>query len=359
MPSPPSRQQIELGQGQQIAQDTQFFDGHDDTTESRVKEYRDWRSDFKAVYNAHFAKDDDNKPYLPTHPVKIAVLDTGVDLKHMDIKPEKQRIIKTYNWVDETCSHDVSDGDGHGTFIASLLLDYARHSQLYVAKIAESSPGEPLRAPPQDLVAKALRYAVDTWKVDIVSMSFGYPGPEGDSLNEAIRHAHNNKVLMFASASNGGDIKSRSYPGDNDHVICIHATTAKGRRSSFSVSPKSSDVNIATIGEAIESAWPVDLCTDTNGCKILHKSGTSFATPIAVGLAVTLIQYVQRYLPKLAYKMKERQTMRTILRGVAFMGPDEQKSDGYSCVVFSLHKHNFFGNTPGFIYENLEKWLRS
>ena len=76
-------------------------------------------------------------------PVKIAVLDTGVDLKHSDMIAREDQIKDVYNWIDDRNEKDVRDRSGHGTHTAGLLLDYACEAELYVAKIAEKKPPEP------------------------------------------------------------------------------------------------------------------------------------------------------------------------------------------------------------------------
>jgi hypothetical protein len=55
-------------------------------------------------------------------------------------------------------------------------------------------------------IMKAIDHAIDVWKVDIISMSFGFPKPAQDYevLESAIRRAHQAHILMFAAASNGG-----------------------------------------------------------------------------------------------------------------------------------------------------------
>jgi len=64
--------------------------------------------------------------------IKIAILDTGIDLKNSWIQQKAGRIRCWPN--DELCE----DTDGHGTQVAYLLLRLAPHAQIQVAKIAKS-----------------------------------------------------------------------------------------------------------------------------------------------------------------------------------------------------------------------------
>ena len=73
----------------------------------------------------------------------MALLDTGLDLTHPDMRGCESRIKGKYNWVNNQDKQKVPDSSGHGTHTAGLLLDYAPHAELYVAKIADKDPSDP------------------------------------------------------------------------------------------------------------------------------------------------------------------------------------------------------------------------
>ena len=66
-------------------------------------------------------------------PIKIGVLDTGVDLTNSWMASKRGRI---RCWPEKT---DCHDNDGHGTHVAHLLLRLTKNTQLHVCKIAEST----------------------------------------------------------------------------------------------------------------------------------------------------------------------------------------------------------------------------
>lgn len=68
------------------------------------------------------------------NPVKIAILDTGIDRNHDLIEAREENIKGKHNLYDAP-RKTVRDDNGHGTFAASLILDYARDAELYVIKI--------------------------------------------------------------------------------------------------------------------------------------------------------------------------------------------------------------------------------
>ena len=176
-------------------------------------------------------------------------------------------------------------------------------------------------------------------------MSFGWPSREFDGfdvLEDAIDRAYGMKVLMFAAAANNGGRSGRAYPACSPHVICVHSTDTDGNRSPFSPTAEPNAINIATVGESVTSAWPTSLCHD--GERVQTRSGTSYATPIVVGISAFLLHYVRLYLSENEAKiLKRKEKMEALLRGCAERGPYYQPRDGYLSVDLSLYSQNLFG----------------
>ncbi|KAI1658708.1 pfs domain-containing protein [Daldinia decipiens] len=306
--------------------------------------YLSWKFRYQAVYDKFITPFASS---LAFPPVKIAILDTGIDLTHPDVEARSDSIKGKYNLLNEKFKNRVHDRNGHGTFGFGLLLDYAPDAQLYVAKIAEDKPSNPR------VIAEAITLAVDTWKVDVISMSFGFPtcDIEGyDELELAIMNAYSKHVLLFAAASNSGGQRGRAYPAREQNVICINSTDANGNRSGFSPTAVPDDINLATVGEAVESAWPVHLCDDvSNPSCIKYKSGTSYSTPIAAGIAAFLLQYARLHLPEKADALKRQKRMEAVLRRVAEKGPSHKTRDEYHFIDLSLYADSLFGKDKRFI----------
>jgi len=75
--------------------------------------------------------------------VKVALLDTGIDLKHSYFEGEYPtgRIKSVRSWVDGKEGVEDRDGgdvSGHGTFIASILLSLGPTIDLYIARVTKS-----------------------------------------------------------------------------------------------------------------------------------------------------------------------------------------------------------------------------
>lgn len=78
----------------------------------------------------------------PSRPVKIAILDTGIDRDHYVFEAREENIKAKLNFYDSSQRY-IPDLNGHGTFTASLILDYAPDADLYIAKIADKQNATP------------------------------------------------------------------------------------------------------------------------------------------------------------------------------------------------------------------------
>ena len=92
--------------------------------------YRKWKREYDEVYEKLL-----DTERLPGS-VKIAILDNGIYNEHPKLEARGSRIIATRKFHG-TSEEGVFDGNGHGTFTAGLIFDYAPDLELYVAKIVD------------------------------------------------------------------------------------------------------------------------------------------------------------------------------------------------------------------------------
>jgi len=78
-------------------------------------------------------------------PIKVAILDTGIDLPDGLSTWMRKSRYESYSWMgvpedNDTRQYlpsaDQKDPDGHGTHMASVVLDVARNCHLYAVQIA-------------------------------------------------------------------------------------------------------------------------------------------------------------------------------------------------------------------------------
>ncbi|PNP46596.1 hypothetical protein THARTR1_10713 [Trichoderma harzianum] len=225
-------------------------------------------------------------------PVRIAILDSGFDPENPLIRTDDQqldpRIRGWQSFVNQTATDQVRDEIGHGTHALGLLLKVATCAEIYVARIANR---ETLGRGTYDDIARAIEHAVSTWKVDIISMSFGireYNKP----MQMAISNALHNQTLLFAAASNDGANLGRAFPAKYPSVFCIHSTDGNGNPSTFNPTADDKDVNFSLLGENVSSHWPMGKNGHYEHVNVM--SGTSVATPIAAGLAAAILTFVRQ-----------------------------------------------------------------
>lgn len=75
-----------------------------------------------------------------SEPVRIAILDTGVNSSHPDIQAEVNPggHIREYKGFPQRFD-PLADQTGHGTHVVSVLLQTAPHAALYVARVADDN----------------------------------------------------------------------------------------------------------------------------------------------------------------------------------------------------------------------------
>jgi subtilisin family serine protease len=137
---------------------------------------------------------------------------------------------------------------------------------------------------------QAIDHAVKEWKVDIISMSFGIR-EYNEPMSNAIANALNERTLLFAAASNNGANLDRAFPAQYPGVFCIHSTDGNGNPSDFNPTASEKDVNYSLLGQQVSSHWPAGMNGHNQPVKSL--SGTSVATPIAAGLAASVLSFVR------------------------------------------------------------------
>lgn len=247
--------------------------------------------------------------------VRIAVLDTGLDMDHLLLKefrehgqigPDLSRDF-TLNSEDESDRRVFEDSVGHGTHCVSVVLKTCPYANVYMAKVFESKSATKdtesricevscrFSLQLQGLNSfQAIEYAISEWNVDIISMSFAFTErmPE---IHQAILDANSKrggKILFFAASSNYSkdDKHPIGFPARMDSVISVFSATPSDGKSDFSPNGALNKANFSVPGEYINAAFPKALNHD-NAEK--RQNGTSVSTAILAGIAGLVIEFTR------------------------------------------------------------------
>jgi len=207
--------------------------------------------------------------------VIVAVVDTGVDLNHPDLK---NRLIEGYNVFTETA--DAYDDVGHGTHVAGIIAANINNYE-GIAGIAPRTRIMPVKV--LDETGAGSTYAVAQgiiWATDhgakVINLSLGNYA-EAQFLHDAIRYAYDRDVVLIAATGND-HTETPGYPAAYDEVLAVGATDASRNLASFS--NYGDYVDVAAPGVNIASTYP--------GQQYAAMSGTSMASPHAAALAAMI-----------------------------------------------------------------------
>lgn len=204
---------------------------------------------------------------LVTSKIKVAVVDTGLDLKD----PRFQSVLCPTGHKDFT-GRGIEDRHGHGTHMAGLIKQYAKDAD-YCLIIIKYFPYKKGTASP---IYKALEHARDMG-ADFVNLSGGGKGAEiGEA--DAISSARNTTFVVAAgNDSQNLDEKCDYFPACYylRNVYVVGALGRNGKR--LSSSNYGSVVDFWELGENVLSALP-----EGTG----YLSGSSIATAIHTGKLV-------------------------------------------------------------------------
>lgn len=201
--------------------------------------------------------------------VTIAVIDTGVDRNHPDLRG---RVVR--GWDFHNNDANPYDDDGHGTAVATTaaaagndhvgIAGMCWHCKIMPIKVLNGSGHGS-----HSNIAAGVRWAANHG-ADVINMSIAGLGSTG-LLRDAVAYAIRKGVIVVAAAGNSGSSR-RSYPGAYPGVISVAATNEVDRL--YSWSNRGSWVTLAAPGCAV-SGKP--------GGKWWKLCGTSLSSPIVAG----------------------------------------------------------------------------
>ena len=213
----------------------------------------------------------------------IAVIDTGVDFDHEDLK---NKIVPGYDFVNDRV--EARDDHGHGTLVSSIAAAETGN-EIGVAGVAPNAMIMPVKAVDKwggasyVTLATAMRFAADNGAT-VINMSLGGRSPSF-ILEDAARYAYEKGCVLACAA--GNHASPVIFPaGYDDYCLAVTASDPNDEIPSWcSYGP---EVDVAAPGVDVMGAYYSRYQPDVHN-KYTYGTGTSFATPIVAG-AVALLQ---------------------------------------------------------------------
>lgn len=231
--------------------------------------------------------------------VKIAVLDTGVDATHPDLKDQ---VIAAKNF---TPAATTDDKVGHGTHVASIAAGTGAKSG---GKYKGVAPGADILAGKvlddtgsgdDSGILAGMEWAAEQG-AQIVNMSLGAGDtPEIDPLEAAVNKLSAEKGILFAIAAGNSGPETVGSPGSADAALTVGAVDDKDVLAPWSsTGPRVGDgaikPDVTAPGVAITAASAkgslIEQEVGENPPGYLTIEGTSMATPHVAGAAAILKQ---------------------------------------------------------------------
>ncbi len=223
--------------------------------------------------------------------IKVAVLDTGLDLNHPDFAG---RTITERSFIS---GEAVQDGNGHGTHCigtscgplnppdpsSSMRYGCAYNAEIFAGKVLSNAGSGS-----DGGILKGIEWAISNG-CQIISMSLGAPTRRGTTFSpiyeEVAKRALNRGTLIIAAAGNESQrpwwINPAGRPANCRSIMAVAALDNRLTVASFSngsINPEGGQIDIAGPGVDVYSTWPIPT-------RYRSISGTSMATPHVAGIA--------------------------------------------------------------------------
>lgn len=259
--------------------------------------------------------------------VVIAVLDTGCDTTHPDLK---DRIIGGKNFTDEGGADDFRDRNGHGTHVCGTIcataqgigvVGVAPEASLLVVKVLDGNGSGSYQG-----IIDGIKYATK-WKgangerVRVMNMSLGgsFDDPE---LKKAIKDATLAEIAVVVASGNEGDDDENThelgFPALYNEVIEVAASDEKNKLAPFS----NNNLQVDVIAPGVNI-----LSTYLQG-QYATLSGTSMATPHVSGALALLINIGEKHFKR---ELTECEIYATLVKHLIPLGY-QASSEGHGLI---------------------------
>ena len=224
--------------------------------------------------------------------IKVAVLDTGIDLTHPEFNGQIHAAVCKVE--DEP---DAQDDNGHGTHVAGIIaakadgvgsVGVAPDVQLIIVDVFGWYEEQIFGATSESIV-EGIEYSVDNG-AQVINMSVGSCHAD-TAEEEAVNDAVNAGVVCIAAAGNHDpeedDPTEALYPSDFDACISVIATDRNDERASYSNYGTAKDISAPGGGGSNYIVSTYLRSEQPSG--YLGAQGTSMASPVVAGVVALML----------------------------------------------------------------------
>ncbi|KAH7310222.1 hypothetical protein BKA65DRAFT_167701 [Rhexocercosporidium sp. MPI-PUGE-AT-0058] len=232
----------------------------------------------------------------PREPVRVAVLDDGVDWAYTNTTETLWKGISFF--VEKRRHFDQQNpwffsSAGHGTLMARLIHELCPTADLYIARLDQNISESGHFQPTAESAINAIHWAINK-KVHIISMSWTIPdvldANVSGRLEAAVKRARAANILMFGSASDRGahgPTQPFMSKMSSEGVICIGGA----REAGYGDDASKEEGEFFFPGETKGIAHLLDIGMPSTSNQ--DKFGSSIATALASGFAALLMLLVE------------------------------------------------------------------
>ncbi|MDB9487329.1 S8 family peptidase [Dolichospermum circinale CS-537/01] len=232
----------------------------------------------------------------------VAVIDTGVDYNHEDLKNNiwintkeiagngidddgNGYIDDVRGWNFDNNNNNVLDNNGHGTHVSGTIAaenngigvtGIAYNSQIMSVKVLDANGSGSYSN-----ITKGIYYAVDNG-AKVINLSLGGDSPN-DTLKSAIEYASSKGVIVVMAAGNNSE-SIPSYPARYAYNSGIAVGAVDQNNNLADFSNRSGSQEIAYI-----TAPGVDIYSTVPNNQYANYSGTSMAAPHIAGVVALML----------------------------------------------------------------------
>lgn len=258
----------------------------------------------------------------PKKKALVAILDTGVDAEHEDIKANFKSIEDQYN----------NDPQGHGTHCAGIAgavsnnhkgtASYSRDNSYYQVSSIKVLNANGMGS--QQSIVSGILKAADKG-ADVISLSLGGPSNQSRqrAYKKAVTYANKKGAIVIVAAGNSNRNAKNYSPANAPGVIAVSAVDNTLNRAVFSNYVQDIDMGIAAPGVNIYSTIP--------GSKYASYNGTSMATPYVSGLVGLMKSIKPDLTTKEAHKLLKNNGINT--KATKFTGKFIQPANTVKALV--------------------------